>query len=153
MATTRLAIDKASWVARRRDRDELVLGADTSVVIDGSMLGKPADESQAVDFVMRLSGREHEVITAWALLGAAGSGVSPAAGFTVSRVRMREIARDEARAYVAGGESLDKAGGYAAQGEGRRLIASVDGPLDNVIGLPMAEVGHALAAAGIQARR
>ena len=155
-ATTRLAIEKAEAVACRRAplepaaaAAELVLAADTTVVIGERILGKPADVREAVEMLLSLAGRNHVVLTAWALLPASAQPGTPECGISRSTVRMREISRAEAEAYAASGEPMDKAGGYAAQGEGRRFIGAIVGRLDNVIGLPMAPVAAALSRGGI----
>lgn len=168
-ATTRLAIEKAEAVAQRRGAAvssdgsalpsgaahpgggaiEFVLAADTTVVIGDRILGKPVDEREAADMLLSLAGRNHVVLTAWALLRAGTLFGTPECGISRSTVRMREISRAEAEAYAASGEPMDKAGSYAAQGEGRRFIGAIVGPLDNVIGLPMAPVVAALARSGI----
>lgn len=150
-ATSRLALEKAeAVVTRRRSAGEVVLAADTTVVIGGTrILGKPRDKREAVEMLLSLAGRNHEVLTAWALLETGVNGSPPQCGITRSTVRMREIARAEAEAYAASGEPMDKAGGYAAQGEGRRFIGAIVGPLDNVIGLPMQPVVEALARVGV----
>lgn len=166
-ATSRLAIEKAQAVASRRCHSEpaavgrggaagkpreIVLAADTTVVIEGRILGKPATTQEAVEMLLSLAGRNHVVLTAWAVLTVDRSVVetdagvaTPECGISRSIVRMREIARAEAEAYAASGEPMDKAGAYAAQGEGRRFIGGIVGPLDNVIGLPMRPVVRALA--------
>lgn len=150
-ATTRLAIAKTLTVAGGAAGDELVLGADTTVVVGDRMLGKPAGAVQAKETLMMLSGRSHSVLTAWALSVPsvrAYNGRSICSGITRSTVRMREFSQAEAVRYVDEGESLDKAGAYAVQGAGRRLVAAVYGSYDNVIGLPVDQVSRALVAAG-----
>lgn len=159
-ATLRLAIEKAEAVAERRlasasssrvpadFRCEVVLAADTTVILGERILGKPADEREAAQMLLSLAGRNHLVLTAWALLGV--DGVVAECGVSRSTVRMREVTRAEAEAYAATGEPMDKAGGYAAQGLGRRFIGAIVGPLDNVIGLPMTPVVRALARAGVR---
>jgi septum formation protein len=154
-ATSRLALEKAeAVVVRRANRSEreVVLAADTTVVIGSRILGKPGSRQEAVEMLLSLAGRNHDVLTAWALLGTGADGVPRQCGIVRSTVRMREIARREAEAYAATGEPMDKAGGYAAQGEGRRFIGAIVGPLDNVIGLPMEPVVAALTRAGVVAR-
>ena len=154
-ATARLALEKAeAVVVRRANRSEreVVLAADTTVVIGSRILGKPASRHEAVEMLLSLAGRNHDVLTAWALLETGADGPARQCGIVRSTVRMREIARLEAEAYAATGEPMDKAGGYAAQGEGRRFIGAIVGPLDNVIGLPMEPVVAALARAGVVAR-
>ena len=155
-ATVRLAIEKAEAVAQRRGEaqagggaSELVLAADTTVVVGERILGKPVDPREAVEMLLCLAGRNHVVLTAWALLPVDGHPGTPECGISRSTVRMREISRSEAEAYAASGEPMDKAGAYAAQGEGCRFIGAITGPLDNVIGLPMPPVVAALSRGGI----
>ena len=118
-------------------------------VVGDRILGKPADRREAAEMLLSLAGRNHFVLTAWALLPVPPAEALPESGIVRSTVRMREISRMEADAYAATGEPMDKAGGYAAQGEGRRFIGAIEGPLDNVIGLPMTPVLAALARAGV----
>ncbi len=144
----RLAADKALAVARALagDPGRVVLGADTIVVIGGDALGKPESEEHAVALLRRLVGRSHRVITAVALARAGGG--APRVVSVESEVHMRAAADAEIRAYVATGEPLDKAGAYAAQGEGRRFIERIAGSETNVIGLPMDETLALLRDAG-----
>jgi len=131
-----VALDKARKVAREWTAGSaVILGADTEVVLDGRYLGKPLDEADATRMLRELSGRTHEVVTGVALVEAP-SGREETASVT-TRVTMTAASEEEIKAYVATGEPLDKAGAYAVQGEGRRLVAQVDGCLTNVIGLPM----------------
>lgn len=142
----RLAHSKAHAVSIRRP-DDWVLGADTVVVIDGKALGKPADPAEARAMLSTLSGREHRVFTGFALLCPGGEIATVEAVITtVTFHPLRPAAID---AYVATGEADDKAGGYAIQGAGAAMIAGIDGSLTNVIGLPLTEVGRALAEAGL----
>jgi septum formation protein len=144
----RLARAKALAVARRVGRSprRMVLGADTIVVIDGAVLGKPEDPEHAVALLTRLVGRRHRVVTAVAL--AASDTLEIRHTAVESVVTMRAAGEEELRAYVATGEPLDKAGAYAAQGEGRRFIERIDGSESNVIGLPMEETLALLRGAG-----
>ena len=144
----RLARAKAEAVAARR-RGAWILAADTIVEIDGEVLGKPADEGEAVAMLGRLSGREHRVFTGFTLLSPGGEHRS---GMVESRVRFRRIDGSRIATYVATGEPLDKAGAYAIQGRGASMIAGVDGSFTNVIGLPLDEVGAVLGEAGLLAR-
>jgi septum formation protein len=134
----RLALEKARAVAARVTPGTCVLGADTIVVIDGQTLGKPRDEAEAVEMLLRLAGRTHRVLTGFALvvgeLGLEESGV------VESRVRMHPLDRATAEKYAASGEPLDKAGAYAAQGEAGRFVAEIAGSRANVIGLPVEEL-------------
>ena len=131
-----VALDKARAVAREwTGGPAVVLGADTEVVLDGRYLGKPRDAADAARMLRRLSGRTHEVVTGLALVDAA-SGREETLAVT-TRVTMRDVSDEEISAYVATGEPLDKAGAYAVQGLGARLVARVDGCVTNVVGLPV----------------
>jgi septum formation protein len=146
----RLALAKARAVARELAPGcgaQWVLGADTVVVLDGTILGKPRDAGDARNMLARLSGRTHEVLTGVALVPAAGG--RGRASVVRSRVEMKPFDKATIRRYVAGGEPLDKAGAYAVQGRGRHLVARVSGSLTNVIGLPLERLVSMLAAAGI----
>jgi len=146
----RLALAKAEAVAERAPAESCVLAADTLVVIDADVLGKPRDADEAVEMLLRLQGREHRVLTGWALVVRA-LGLREH-GCVESAVRMHAVDRDTARAYAASGEPLDKAGAYAAQGEGGRFVATIRGSRSNVIGLPMEEVRERLTRAGVRPR-
>ena len=146
----RLAREKALAVAARVGRApaRFVLGSDTIVVLDGDVLGKPRDARHAETLLGRLVGRVHRVLTGVALAESAGLSVR---SFTVaSRVTLRAASAEEIRRYVATGEPLDKAGAYALQGEGRSLVAAVEGSESNVIGLPLDETLALLRSAGAQ---
>jgi nucleoside triphosphate pyrophosphatase len=128
---------------------EVTLAADTEIEADGDRFGKPADESHAIAMLATLSGREHEVRTDVAIVAANGARKE----FAVrSRVTMRELSLRKIDRYVATGEPLGKAGAYAIQGEGRRLVESYDGCLANIIGLPLCHVYFALRRVGVVAR-
>lgn len=125
--------------------DEVVLAADTVVLLDGDILGKPRDQADGLAMLMRLSGREHEVLTGVSVKR--GEHVS---GVTVStRVRLAEITAGQARAYWASGEPCDKAGGYAIQGRAARFVEALHGSYSNAVGLPLHESARLLEAAGI----
>lgn len=148
----RLAREKALAVATRVGAAprRLVLGADTIVVIDADVLGKPTDPEDAVRLLSRLVGREHRVLTAVAVI--ASDRLEHAETRVVaSRVSMRPASEEEIRRYVATGEPLDKAGAYAAQGEGRRFVERIDGSESNVIGLPIEETLALLHTSGMRA--
>jgi septum formation protein len=144
----RVAAEKALTVARQVGPSprRQVLGADTIVVIDDAILGKPRDAEHAVRLLERLVGRSHEVITAVAV--AASDTLEIRTTSVTTRVTMRPAAAEELRTYVATGEPLDKAGAYALQGGGRNFIEKVDGSESNVIGLPLEETLALLGAAG-----
>jgi septum formation protein len=116
------------------------LAADTVVVLDGEILGKPEDTRDAVRLLRRLAGRVHTVLTRFAILDL-GRRDAPVCARTVeSRVQMRSATTDELERYAATGEGLDKAGAYAVQGCGAFLVERVEGSPSNVIGLPACEV-------------
>jgi septum formation protein len=125
----------------------LILGADTIVVWDGELLGKPVGDAEAASMLRRLSGREHQVITGIALVDAATGSVSR--GAVGSSVRFRGLTEGEIAAYVATGEPRDKAGAYAIQGLGSAFISGFDGCYTNIVGLPLCEVAAMLNAAGV----
>ncbi len=149
----RLAAEKALAVRRRLPAHprRIVLGSDTVVVLDGEVLGKPRDAEHALASLARLAGRTHSV---WTGVAVVATDVARARVCSVeSLVTLRPAAPDELRAYVATGEPLDKAGGYAFQGEGRRFVTRVEGSESNVIGLPLDEALALLAEAGLETRR
>ncbi|HVN83972.1 MAG TPA: Maf family protein [Candidatus Binatia bacterium] len=133
----RVAREKAQHVAAQRP-GEWVLAADTVVVIDHAILGKPVDRSDARGMLRRLSGRAHRVLTAVVLLGPDGGMVTDVAVATT--VRFRVVRDDEIEAYLDTGEPFDKAGAYGVQGGGARFVESVEGSYSNVVGLPLDEV-------------
>jgi septum formation protein len=124
-----------------------VLGADTTVVIDERMLGKPRDRDDALSMLERLSGREHTVLSAVALVYAG----TVRAALSRSQVRFRGLARAECEAYWDSGEPRDKAGGYAIQGRGAVFIESLLGSYSGVMGLPLFETARLLTDAGLPA--
>lgn len=112
---------------------ELVLGADTVVVLDGAVLGKPTDTEDAVQMLQQLQGRWHVVHTGIALV----EGEYRSVRHRSTRVRLRPLTPEQVRAYVDGGEPLDKAGSYAIQGLGAGLVEAIDGCYTNVVGLSL----------------
>jgi nucleoside triphosphate pyrophosphatase len=149
-AIVAVALAKARAVASaaRGDAPAIVLGADTEVVLGARLMGKPRDAADAFRMLGELRGTLHHVITGIALveIGPAGSEASAA---VTTRVRMGEYSDAEIREYVATGEPFDKAGAYAVQGLGGRLVAEVDGCLSNVIGLPLATTRRLLGRWGV----
>lgn len=146
---TRLAREKAEVVFNKLNHDSLscvdhdeltVLGADTTVVLDDQILGKPADAADAERMLRLLSGRSHRVITGVALATARGTEVAAEA----TGVRFVTISEPEIAAYVATGEPMDKAGAYAIQGRASRWIPRIEGCYFNVVGLPLALVSALL---------
>jgi septum formation protein len=140
----RLAREKALAVAGQRPQD-CVLGADTVVVVDGQILGKPFDAADAACMLRRLSGREHQVITGVCLVASGQWSVAS----EITSVTMSEISAEEITDYVASGEPMDKAGAYAIQGIASRWIPRIEGDYSNVVGLPVALVWRMLRQAGI----
>ena len=142
---TRLAREKALAI-RQTGQSLPVLAADTTVVVDGRVFGKPHDRAHAIDMLGQLAGRTHEVLTAVAL--ADSRGVSER--LSASTVRFRQISLEERAAYWDTGEPCDKAGGYAIQGLGAVFVESLSGSYSAVMGLPLFETGDLLQTAGIQ---
>lgn len=142
----RLALEKARHAARHAP-GRFVLGADTTVVVDGAILGKPAGRDEAVAMLRQLAGRRHEVLTGMCLLGPDGSARQAVATTGVSFSPLSDADID---AYVATGEPLDKAGAYAIQGGASRFVTRVDGSYSNVVGLPLEVVSAWCREAGIR---
>lgn len=113
----------------------LTIGCDTEVLLDGELLGKPADEPEARRYLERLSGRQHEVLSGLFLAGP-GAG-EERSGVTRSRVGFKPLAPPDLERYLRSGEWRERAGGYAIQGLGATLVAAIAGDLSNVIGLPV----------------
>ena len=160
----RLAREKALKVWRKRSQD-LVLGADTVVIVGEEILGKPVDAADAARMLRLLSGREHQVITGVCLVrGARGQGLTMNSndereqtcelriGSETTAVTMSEISEEEIREYAATGEPMDKAGAYAIQGMASRWIPRIEGDYSNVVGLPVALVFRMLIEAGYRLR-
>ena len=142
-AAPKPALAKALAIARR---GEVTLAADTMIELDGERIGKPDDAYDAVTMLRRLAGREHVVRTEVALIGAAGRTLT----FCVrSTVAMRPADSRAIEAYVASGEPLDRAGGYAIQGAGGAFVSWYDGCYSNVVGLPLCHTFFGLRRMGI----
>ena len=140
---------EAGWV--RVERDDLprvpVLGADTTVAVDGSILGKPADRREAADMLAALSGRLHEVLSAVSLK----FGPRLESAVSVSEVRFKALTNEEIARYVATGECEDKAGAYGIQGRAARFVADLHGSFSGVVGLPLYETAQLLDRMGFAA--
>lgn len=143
----RLAREKALAGLATLDDSEapVVLGADTAVVLDGRILGKPADRADCLATLAALSGREHQVLTAVAL--ACGQRIE--SRVVASRVRFRELRAGEAEAYWATGEPCDKAGSYGIQGLAAVFVSQLEGSYSAVVGLPLCETAQLLGEFGI----
>jgi septum formation protein len=142
----RLAREKACRVAATHP-DAFVLAADTTVVVDGAILGKPVDAPDAARMLGLLAGRRHEVLTGVCLLG---PGEFRRSGVITTGVEFAWLSPDEIATYVASGEPMDKAGAYAVQGLASRFITRIEGSYPNVVGLPVEVVYAWCGAAGIQ---
>ena len=141
----RLARAKAVAGLASVEGPAVVLGADTAVVLDGRILGKPENREDALAMLADLSGREHQVLTAVAL----SNGLLMQSLCVTSKVRFRAISADEAQRYWASGEPVDKAGGYAIQGLGAVFVTGLSGSYSAVVGLPLSETAELLGTFGI----
>ena len=141
---TRIARAKADVVARQFP-ERAVLGADTTVVVDDETLGKPADAADATRMLRRLSGRSHQVLTAIAVIARGGACLETV---EATLVHVAALTDEDVAWYVASGEPMDKAGGYAIQGLASRFIPRIEGSYSNVVGLPIAAAARLLSQAG-----
>jgi septum formation protein len=137
----RLARMKARKVAEQH-RGRWVLAADTIVVVDGRVLGKPQDREEAEEMLRLLNNRVHRVITGYCLLRAPSR--KSRVGKVVTRVRFKALSSEEIRWYLDTGEPFDKAGAYAIQGKAAFMVKSINGSYTNVVGLPLTEVVEAV---------
>ena len=142
-----LALQKAQAVAAQH-KDGLVLGADTVVVDAGSLLGKPQNTEEAAEMLRSLSGKWHQVMTAVALVDANDT-KHEWTSVEITNVKFRDLTEDDIAAYVATGESMDKAGAYGIQGYGALLVERIEGFYNNVVGLPLQLVAKGLRNWGI----
>ena len=129
----------------RKLAERPVLSADTEVVLDGEVFGKPRDVADAIRMIKRLSGRTHQVLTAVAIRYRDAAEVD----LSVSKVTLRRLAVTEIERYAATGEPLDKAGGYAVQGRAAAFIARIEGSYSGIVGLPLCETATLLARMGV----
>lgn len=142
----RISLAKAQAVAAHFKPEDIVIGADTIVVCDGLVMGKPRSESDAFSMLRRLSGRDHQVMTGLTVLGQGRT-----ENLTVTTtLRMRPLSDTEIRNYIATGESLDKAGGYGIQGRAAMFIVGIDGDFYNVMGLPVCTLTTLLRRFGVK---
>lgn len=147
----RLAVAKAeAGLAAAPEHDVVVLGADTLVTVAGEVLGKPTDAADARRMLGLLSGTRHPVHTAVAVAWRSrGTAASISVEVVTTWVTMAELSNDDIAGYVATGDPMDKAGAYAIQEVGDRFVQSIEGPFDNVVGLPMDVTRRLLADAGL----
>jgi septum formation protein len=142
---SRLALEKALACFQRTEGLLPVLGSDTTVVVDGEILGKPRSEEDAVATLMALSGREHQVLTAVAVVNAEQSLYS----VVITNVKFKTLTEQECRSYWATGEPADKAGSYGIQGLGAVFVEQIHGSYSSVVGLPLAETAQMLSDVGV----
>ena len=144
----RMALEKAraGWQHALRIQSLPVLGSDTAVVVDDEIFGKPRDRQHALDMLMRMSGRCHQVMTAVALVSESGEDVR----VNCSQVCFRPLTMDEINAYWQTGEPQDKAGAYAIQGLAAQFIRHLHGSYSAVMGLPLYETAELLSEYGVQ---
>lgn len=140
-----LAVQKASEVAEKRNKDDLIIGADTVVFHNGRVMGKPHSEKEAIDMLRELSGNVHEVYTGVCLIRDGRI----RAKHEMSRVHFRKLTEAEIWAYIKTGEPMDKAGAYGAQGLGALLVKGIEGDFFNVMGLPVCMLGEMLKEQGV----
>lgn len=140
------ACAKALDAARRANPGDIIIGADTIVVLDDQVFGKPADAAEAVRMLTALAGREHNVISGVAVV----RGDQVFTGCNVTTVRMKPLLPAQIERYVSSGEPLDKAGAYAIQGRGTLLVENINGCYNNVVGLPLATLADLLRQAGVE---
>ena len=144
----RLSLDKATEVANRPDvSGRWFIGSDTIVLCEGQILGKPTDTQHATEMLRMLSGREHQVLSGYAILDQQ-TGKQRAEAVN-TRVRFRDLTDEEIARYIATGEPMDKAGSYAIQGLGVCFVASIEGSYTNVVGLPLCRLTLALKEMGV----
>jgi septum formation protein len=143
----RLAEAKARASAQQAGADQVVVGSDTSVIIDGDILGKPADFAEAESMLRRLRGRTHQVYTGIAVFRVADGRL--ATDLCITDVPMRDYSDDEIRDYVATGDPLDKAGAYAIQHPGFQPVARMEGCFSSVMGLPHCHLARLLKEFGL----
>ena len=131
----RMAREKGEKVAANRSGDELVIAADTIVVLDSQILGKPECREDVLPMLQRLNGREHLVITSFFIFD--GKSQQAIQSEVTTKVRFKQVTEDQLQAYASLDEPLDKAGAYSIQGVGTFLVGAIEGSYNNVVGLPI----------------
>jgi septum formation protein len=140
--TVQSLAERKAEVVHRQLSSQWVLGADTVVVLGKTVLGKPRDDQDAQAMLLRLSGKSHRVITGFCILNPSGQKAHGEA--VVTQVHVKRLSEREIRAYIATGEPLGKAGGYAIQGLGAFMVKGISGSYTNVVGLPVCALIRAL---------
>lgn len=138
---TKLALHKAFDVARKLERG-LVIGADTLVVLEDTIFGKPSGPAEAVKMLSMLDGKIHSVYTGIAIVQVPSGQTE--VGYSETKVKFRTLSKEEIQSYVATGEPLDKAGAYGIQGKGGVLVEGIEGCYFNVVGLPLSKLAEML---------
>lgn len=139
------ARDKAVDAAKRTSDRNIIIGADTIVVLDGQVFGKPADRADAIRMLTALAGREHSVVSGVAVV----KGQQIFSGFNTTSVKIRGLSLAQIERYVDCGEPMDKAGAYAIQGQGMLLVERINGCYNNVVGLPLGTLSELLQQVGV----
>ncbi|MDO5011216.1 MAG: Maf family protein [Intestinibacter bartlettii] len=137
----RLAYEKAFDVAKK-NKDKLVIGADTIVALDNEVLGKPKDKQEAYQMIKKLSNKTHKVITGISLINLKENKVIK--DYVVSCVTFKDLSEDSIKDYINTNESLDKAGAYGIQGYGALLVKTIQGDYFNIVGLPISRLSDLL---------
>ena len=137
----RLAFEKCLDIASKHEED-LVIGADTIVVLDDEILGKPKDEKEAYRMIKSLSNRTHQVITGISLINLQSN--TKIIDCVVSNVKFKDLSEEDIRDYLQTNESLDKAGAYGIQGDGALLVEEIQGDYFNIVGLPISKLSDLL---------
>lgn len=137
----RLAFEKSMDIASKNE-DDLIIAADTVVVLDENILGKPKDKYEAYNMIRSLSGRTHEVITGISLVNLGLS--KKIIDYVVSTVKFKELSDEDIKDYIHTNESLDKAGAYGIQGYGAMLVEKIEGDYFNIVGLPISKLSDLL---------
>lgn len=140
-AVMRLAFEKSMDIASKNEND-LIIAADTVVVLDENILGKPKDKYEAYNMIRGLSGRTHEVITGISLVNLGLS--KKIIDYVVSTVKFKELSDEDIKDYIHTNESLDKAGAYGIQGYGAMLVEKIEGDYFNIVGLPISKLSDLL---------
>ncbi|CEQ12459.1 Maf family protein [Paraclostridium sordellii] len=139
----RLAFEKCMDIAINNP-ERLVIGADTIVVLDNEILGKPKNEDEAFDMLSKLSNREHQVITGMSIVNIENN--KKIVDYTISNVKFKNLTDQDIRDYISTGECLDKAGSYGIQGYGALLVKEIQGDYFNIVGLPISKLSDILKA-------
>ena len=139
-----LALLKASATAKEvlRNKNAVIISADTIVTLDGQILGKPKDEDDAFNMLSKISGGEHEVYTGYCVMRISDG--KAVCGKVRTKVKFKDLSDDKIRGYINSGEPMDKAGAYGIQGLGSLLIEKIDGDYFNVVGLPISALADTL---------